>query len=125
MNAMSKIDLGKVGYNPNRTIDLYALTTDGYIIAQDIACQHEYIKIQTCGDAEVNLVPIAQINRAFQGLVEVVAACPQTGEAFSFIFDISNDVYQAWWADQMGENYERNYSGPPRVADPNERFYTE
>lgn len=122
---MNKTDLEKLGYNPNRTQDLFALTPDGYIIAQDIACQHEYIMMQTCSDSRTRLVPIAQINRAFQGLVEIVAACPESGETYGFIFDISNEVYQAWWAAQMGENYDRIFTGPPRMADPTQRFFTD
>lgn len=115
--------LQALGYNPDRTRDLFALTTDGYVIAQDIACQYEYVMMQTppeCGEA---LIPVAQINRSFQGLSEIVAMCPTTGERYSFIFDISNDVYQTWWALQMGDNYERVYEGPPRQPDPNERFF--
>lgn len=114
-----------LGYNPNRTSDLFALTSDGYIIAQDIACQHEYVAAQRCPDSEQSLIPIAHINRSFQGLSEIVALCPTSGERFSFIFDISNDIYQAWWADLMGENYERQYDEPPRTADPNKRFFDE
>ncbi len=112
------------GYNPDRTIDLYALTLDGYIIAQDIVCQQEYVATQPCPETDRPLVVIAKINRAFQGLNELVALSPATGEKFSFIFDISNDVYQSWWADQMGDQYERLYDGPPRLADPEQRYFT-
>lgn len=104
------------GYNPNRTDDLFAFTEDGYIIAQDIACQMEYIAMQRCPMSGRPLLTVAQINRAFQGLNEVVALSPATGERYSFIFDISNDVYQTWWAQQMGDLYERLYDGPPRQA---------
>ena len=114
--------LNDTGYNPNRTKDLFALTTDGYIIAQDIACQQEYIDMHRCPVSGQPLRIVAQINRAFQGLTELVAISPATGERFSFIFDISNDVYQSWLAEQTGEFYERIYEGPPRTADPNERF---
>lgn len=110
------------GYNPHRTADLFALTADGYIIAQDIACQQEYIAMQRCPVSGRPLLTIAQINRAFQGLNEVVALSPATGERYSFIFDISNDVYQAWWAQQMGDLYECLYDGAPRYADPDQRY---
>lgn len=112
-----------LGYNPNRTADLFALTPDGYIIAQDIACQHEYIDMHHCPVSDMPLRIVAQINRAFQGLTEIVAISPATGERYSFIFDISNDVYQMWLADEMGALYERDYDGPGRVADPQQRFY--
>jgi len=112
------------GYNPNRTDDLYALTPDGYIVAQDMVCQQEYVAAQHCPETGRPLVVIAKINRAFQGLNELVAVSPATGEKFSFIFDISNDDYQAWWASQMGELYQRLYDGPPRQADPEQRYFT-
>lgn len=101
--------------NPNRTADLFATTTDGYVIAQDIACQHEFIEEQRCPNCGGILMPIAQINRAFQGLNEVVTLCTECGERSSFIFDISNDVYQAWWAERMGELYVRTFDGDARV----------
>src|SRR5262249_30601763 len=101
--------------NPGRTADLFALTADGYIIAQDIACQHEYIEEQRCTNCGGVLMPIAQINRAFQGLNEVVTLCTECSARSSFIFDISNEVYQAWWADRMGEMYVRTYDGEPRI----------
>lgn len=103
-------------FNPNRTPDLFGLTEDGYIIAQDIACQQEYIAGQRCPVSGRPLITVAQINRAFQGLNEVVALSPATGERYSFIFDISNDDYQMWWAQQMGDLYERLYDGMPRVS---------
>jgi hypothetical protein len=101
--------------NPNRTADLFAQTKDGYIIAQDIACQHTYIEEQPCPNCGGVLMPIAQINRAFQGLNEVVTFCTECSERSSFIFDISNDVYQTWWAELMGEMYVRTYDGKPRA----------
>lgn len=112
------------GYNPGRTADLFAFTTDGYIIAQDIACQQDYVAAQRCPVSGRPLVIIAQINRAFQGLNEIVALSPATGERYSFIFDISNDVYQRWWAQQMGEAYERLYDGPPRQAASDQQAFT-
>lgn len=106
------------GMNPNRTADLFALTEEGYIIAHDINCQYELVQQQPCGKCGHDLHPIAQINRAFQGLNELVALCSNCGERYSFIFDISNEVYQAWWAERMGENYVRMYDGAPRVPAP-------
>jgi hypothetical protein len=101
--------------NPNRTKELFALTADGYIIAQDIGCQYELIETRRCDNCQGKLRPIAQINRAFQGLNEVVTLCEKCGQRHSFIFDISNDVYQVWWAENMGDNYMRIYDGPPRT----------
>lgn len=102
------------GYNPKRTNDLFRLTGDGYIIAQDIACQYEYVKMQKCADCGCPLNVIAQINRSFQGLNEIVTACPNCGKNYNFIFDISNDVYQRWWAERLGDMYVQNYDGTPR-----------
>ncbi len=101
--------------NPNRTGDLFALTSDGYIIAQDIGCQYELIEAQSCENCQHRLMPVAQINRSFQGLNEIVTICESCGHRQSFIFDISNVVYQHWWAERMGENYMRTYDGPPRT----------
>lgn len=114
----------QLGFNPNRTIDLFALTHDGYIIAQDIASQHEYVLDQRTEEG-FPIMPIAHINRSFQGLSEIVAICGQNGERFSFIFDISNTVYQDWLQDQMGELYEVNYEGSSRKADPKQRYFTD
>ena len=114
----------QLGFNPNRTVDLYALTNDGYIIAQDIASQHEFVLDQRTEEG-YPIIPIAHINRSFQGLSEIAAICPQNGEHYSFIFDISNAVYQDWWRKQMGDNYEANYEGPARSADPRQRFFNE
>ena len=111
------------GYNPKRTIDLFAITTDGYIVAQDINCQYEYIDLQRCPETGQPLIVIAQINRAFQGLNELVAYSPAASKQYSFIFDISNEVYQNWWAEQMGDQYQQLYDGPPRRADPAQRYF--
>lgn len=125
MVSLSQKKREALGYNPNRTIDLFALTKEGgYIIAQDIACQHEYILTQTCPDCGQNLTPIAQINRSFQGLSEVVAVCPN-GAHFSFIFDISNETYQSWLAEQLGYEYEHPFDVTPREPDVQRRFFTE
>jgi hypothetical protein len=111
------------GISPYRTDDLFALTPDGYIIAQDIACQNEYVAQQHCTDCDGPLAVIAQINRSFQGLTESVCFCHGCGKKYSFIFDISNDVYQAWWAERMGDLYVRTFDGPGRVADPEQRYF--
>lgn len=102
------------GINANRTGDLFKLTGEGYILAHDVASQYEYVQKQTCPDCACPLNIIAQINRSFQGLNELVAACPNCGKNSSFIFDISNDVYQHWLAERLGELYVQNYDGPPR-----------
>src|SRR3989304_642675 len=74
---LSHKDRERLGYNPYRTADLFAPTDEGYIIAQDVACQHEYIFDQPCPHCEVfnTLMPVASINRAFQGLNEMVVRC--------------------------------------------------
>ncbi len=56
----------------------------------------------------------AHINRAGQGLSELVALCGDCRKRSSYIFDISNEVFQTWWADQLGPLYVRQYDGPPR-----------
>jgi transcription elongation factor Elf1 len=112
-------------YNPHRTVDLFALTTDGYIVAQDILCQQEYIREQQCPNCGNALVVIANINRSFQGLNEVVVVCRGCSTKYSFIFDISNEVYQAWWAERMGDLYVRAYDGEPRIADPAQRYFSD
>ncbi len=111
------------GVNPHRTLDLFALTPDGYIIAEDIACQNEYVAQQQCSECNGSLAVIAQINRSFQGLTESVCICRGCGKKYSFIFDISNDVYQTWWAERMGDLYMRTFDGPGRVADSNQRYF--
>ena len=119
-------DREALGYNPNRTIDLFALTTDGYIIAQDVACQHEYIAEQSCPNCNTQnrMIPVASINRSFQGLSELVVVCRQCGQRSSFIFDISNDIFQSWLAERMGDLYSPAYEGTPRTADPNQRYFS-
>lgn len=103
-----------IGYNPNRDEYLYWLTQEGYIIAQDVACQHDYIQATRCPNCDDELVIIAQLNRAGQGLNEMVAICRQCRERVTFIFDISNDVYQSWWAEQLGDLYIQQFDGCPR-----------
>ncbi len=120
---LSRKDREALGYNPNRTADLFALTTDGYIIAQDVVCQHEYIDDQCCAHCGAcnRMIAIASINRSFQGLSEMVAICKQCSQHSSYIFDISNTVYQSWLAERMGDLYTPAYDGPPRVPHPNHR----
>ena len=112
----------ELGFNPARDRDLFALSYDGYIIAQDIACQYEFIMDQESEDGNP-LTPIAHINRSFQGLSELVAMDMQAGERYSFIFDISNDVYQTWLKNHMGDLYVQSYEGEPRKADPSQRYF--
>lgn len=102
-------------YNPDRDETLFWWTEDGYIIAHDQACQLEYVAMCACAECGGTLAVIAQINRAWQGLNEVVAVCRRCRARYSFIFDISNAVYQAWWARQLGELYVPQYDGPPRT----------
>ncbi len=122
-NAIANDSQLDPGYNPERTIDLFARTPEGYIIAQDILCQHEYVKQQVCPETGSKFRVIAQLNRAFQGLNELVAISLGTGKRHSFIFDISNNVYQKWWSEKMGDLYENSYDGPPRSADPSQRYF--
>jgi hypothetical protein len=110
--ADSPID--DVGTNPQRDQYLFWLTDEGYIIAQDIACQHEYVRQSCCPHCGGALKLMAHLNRAGQGLSEMVTICVQCRERVIFIFDISNEVYQAWWATQLGDFYLRQFDGPPR-----------
>lgn len=104
-----------IGYNPNRTEQLYWLTEDGYLIAQDVNCQYEYVEAIGCPHCEGQLVVAAHLNRSGQGLSELVAVCNQCGKRANFIFDISNDVYQTWWAEQLGPLYVKQFDDPPRT----------
>lgn len=103
------------GYNPNRDDYLFWLTEEGYVIAHDIACQQEYVDETPCPQCDGSLVVVAHINRAGQGLSELVAMCHHCHTRYSFIFDISNEVYQAWWAEQLGSLYIQQYDGKPRA----------
>ena len=104
--------------NANRTNNLYALTSEGYIIAEDIACQYDYAReYAACPHCGGQLRVAAQINRASQGLNELVCTCTQCGSRTSLLFDVSNTVYQKWLAKQLGDLYIRNYEGPPRRAE--------
>lgn len=103
-----------VGYNPNRDEYLYWLTEDGYLIAQDVLCQYEYILGSRCPACDGQLVVAAHINRGGQGLSEMVAMCAVCHQRANFIFDISNDSYQTWWKEQLGPLYIQQYDGPPR-----------
>jgi hypothetical protein len=102
------------GYNPNRDEYLYWLTEEGYIIAQDVACQHDYVEQVMCQHCDGQLIVVAHLNRSGQGLSELVALCSECRQRDNFIFDISNEVYQAWWAEQLGPLYIEQYDGPPR-----------
>jgi hypothetical protein len=103
------------GYNPNRDKYLFWLTEEGYVIAQDIACQQEYIEETPCPQCSGSLVVVAHLNRAGQGLSELVTVCHDCHARYSFIFDISNDVYQTWWAAQLGPLYIQQHDGPGRA----------
>lgn len=103
-----------VGYNPHRDDYLYWLTEDGYIIAQDVTCQYDYVQDTPCARCGGELKTAAHLNRAGQGLSELVAVCKDCGKPTNFIFDISNHVYQAWLADQLGALYVRQHDNAPR-----------
>jgi len=103
------------GYNPSRDEHLFWWTEDGYIIAEDVACQHEYVQGTPCPECGGALAVVAHLNRGGQGLSELVAICRECRHRENFIFDISNDVYQAWWADQLGPLYIQQFDGPPRI----------
>ncbi len=110
----SQADIRDATVNPNRTEDLFQLTKEGYVIAQDIASQYEYVEMQPCPHCDGPLKVAAQLNRASQGLNELVCACQRCQRRSSIIFDVSNEVYQGWMARQLGHLYIRNYDGPPR-----------
>lgn len=103
-----------VGYNAQRDEHLYWLTEDGYIIAQDVLCQYDYVQETPCPDCGGELKIAAHLNRAGQGLSELVAMCTECRAPSNFIFDISNEVYQQWWAKQLGSLYVRQHDNPPR-----------
>ena len=101
--------------NTDRDEYLFWLTEEGYIIAQDIACQREYAQDIPCPHCGGELMVVAQLNRSWQGLSELVCICRTCRQRSSFIFDISNDVYQAWWAEQLGPLYIRQHECPART----------
>jgi hypothetical protein len=103
------------GYNPNRDEHLFWYTDEGYIIAQDSVCQYEYVEKSACPSCAGELRVVAHLNRAGQGLSELVTACRECRYTVNFIFDISNEVYQHWWAEQLGPLYLRQYEGAPRT----------
>jgi hypothetical protein len=103
-----------IGYNAERDKYLYWRTEEGYIIAQDVNCQHEYVSATPCANCGGPLRVVAHINRAGQGLSEIVAMCGECRQRTSYIFDISNDVFQRWWADQLGPLYVRQFDDAPR-----------
>lgn len=104
----------EVGYNPARDETLFWLTDEGYIIAHDVTCQHEYVESTPCPECDSKLTVAAHLNRGGQGLSELVAMCRACHTRTCFVFDISNDVYQTWWAGQLGSLYVVQYDGPPR-----------
>jgi uncharacterized CHY-type Zn-finger protein len=103
-----------IGYNADRDKCLYWRTEEGYIIAQDVNCQHEYVNATPCANCGGPLRVVAHINRAGQGLSEIVAMCGECRQRTSYIFDISNDVFQRWWAEQLGPLYVRQFEDAPR-----------
>ncbi|MBN1565377.1 MAG: hypothetical protein JXA10_16140 [Anaerolineae bacterium] len=105
----------EVGFNIRRDEYLYWRTEEGYIIAQDVTCQYDYVQNAGCTACGHELRIAAHLNRAGQGLSELVAICPQCHTRANFIFDISNDVYQTWWESQLGSLYVRQYDGPART----------
>jgi hypothetical protein len=109
-----ELDPFQAGCNPHRDEYLYWLTEDGYIIAQDITCQQEYVQQTPCPHCGGSLIVMAHLNRGGQGLSELVALCRDCRQRANFIFDISNEVYQTWWAEQLGDLYICQYDGPPR-----------
>jgi hypothetical protein len=104
----------EVGYNPYRDEHLFWLTEDGYIVAQDVVCQYDYVQESCCPKCGGALKIAAHLNRAGQGLSEMVALCQECRARANFIFDISNDVFQTWWAEQLGSLYVKQFDGPPR-----------
>lgn len=101
-------------YNPNRDAHLFWYTEEGYIIAQDVQCQYDYIDHTPCPQCKGQLKIVAHLNRDGQGLSEMVTVCRKCRYNINFIFDISNEVYQQWWAAQMGSLYMRVFDGQPR-----------
>lgn len=102
------------GRNPYRDEYLFWYTEDGYIIAQDVLSQYEYVQSVPCPDCDGTLRIMAHLNRAGQGLSEMVTICRDCHYSVNFIFDISNEVYQQWWAEQLGSLYIVQYEGDPR-----------
>ncbi len=105
----------EVGYNTQRDDYLYWRTEEGYIIAQDVTCQYDYVQNSCCAECGGSLRIAAHLNRAGQGLSELVALCENCRARANFIFDISNDVYQTWWEAELGALYVRQYDGDPRT----------
>lgn len=105
--------------NPQRTPALYRRTAEGYIIAEDMACQYEYATLHACCPAcGGRLGVVAQIDRAADGLSELVCECRRCEQTARLHFDISNAAYQGWLAGLQGELYTRRYDGSPRTAAP-------
>ena len=104
----------EIGFNAHRDHALYWWTKERYIIAQDVMCQYDYVQNSHCAECGGGLHIAAHLNRAGQGLSELVAICTECSKRTTFIIDISNDVYQAWWAGQLGSLYVRQYEESPR-----------
>jgi hypothetical protein len=109
-----KPELENVGFNVERNQHLYWLTEEGYLIAQDVTCQYEFVQTTHCEQCGGTYIVIAHLNRGGQGLSELVSVCQQCRQRANFVFDISNTIYQTWWANQLGPLYIKQYDGPPR-----------
>ncbi|NDJ87487.1 MAG: hypothetical protein GYB66_16555 [Chloroflexi bacterium] len=103
------------GYNPNRNEYLYWYTREGYIIAQDILCQYEFVDRAQCPECGGKLRVVAHLNRDGQGLSEMVSLCTACGHNVNVIFDISNEIYQEWLAEQLGPMYVPPFEEEPRT----------
>ena len=58
----------EVGFNTRRDDYLYWRTEEGYIIAQDVTCQYDYVQGAGCAECGHDLRIAAHLNRAGQGL---------------------------------------------------------
>jgi ribosomal protein S27AE len=118
VNTPSSGHEGDLATNPNRTADLYVRTAEGYLIAQDIACQYDYANFITCPDCGSGVRVAAHIDRASEGLNALFYECMRCAFRTDVLFDISNEVYQAWLSGLLGDLYTRHFEGPPRVPTP-------
>jgi transcription elongation factor Elf1 len=109
---------GDLATNPNRTADLYARTAEGFLIAQDITCQYDYANYIACPACGSDVRVAAHIDRASEGLNALCYECTRCAFRTDVLFDISNEVYQAWLSDLLGDLYTRHFEGPPRVPAP-------
>lgn len=105
--------------NPQRTPALFRHTPEGYIIAEDISSQYDYVKYNAACPACRGLLRVtAHISRATRGLSEIRCECRICHHPTILLFDISNTAYQRWLASLMGDLYTRHYAGPPRHPAP-------